>query len=245
MKRRFILIIFVLFFSISSYGQEIEGQDFFREFHYGFNMNTNAGLLGGVMFKYVKFKKTRIFKTFNVELVNVKHPQEERIMSFTGNSYIRGKSNYLFSLRLQYGRDYVFFRKAPPNDGGVRVSGVLAFGLSLGLLKPYHILERRNLGFREEFISVQFDNTKHNLNNIAGTGNFFDGIDKSTFLGGINLKAGMTLDFGVFENNVTGFEAGFSFEYFPGQDVILIPQSRNNPNYFTATYLNIYFGSRK
>lgn len=246
MKRKLILFICIILLSISGYSQEIEGQDFFREYHYGINMNTNAGLLGGFMFKYIKFKKTRIFKTFNIELVNVKHPKEERLFSqFTGNSYIRGKSNYLFSLRLQYGRDYVFFRKAPPGDGGVRVSGVLAAGLSLGLLKPYHILELRTVGNREEFVSVQFDPSQHSSNNIVGTGNFFDGLNKSTILGGVNLKAGVTFDFGVFESNVTGFEAGFSLEYFPGQEVIIIPEATNNPNYFMATYVNIYFGSRK
>ena len=71
--------------------------------------NTSGGLIGGFVFKKArKLKNDKVLETFGLELMNVKHPQEVRRNSIqTGNLFIYGKTNYLYAIRLQYGRDFI------------------------------------------------------------------------------------------------------------------------------------------
>ena len=100
------LFIACVFLSTPAFSQESEEYDYTREFIWGINKNTNGGLIGGIVFKYSKALSPTTFQSFGLELMNVKHPKESRRpTSYNGNSYIYGKQNYLYSIRLQYGRE--------------------------------------------------------------------------------------------------------------------------------------------
>ena len=103
------------------------------EFTWGINKNTSGGLIGGLVFKKArKLKNEKVLETFGLEIMNVKHPQEVKRNSIqTGNLFIYGKSNYLYALRLQYGRDIILFKKAPHQ--GVEIKAVFAVGPTIGI----------------------------------------------------------------------------------------------------------------
>src|SRR5690349_24832641 len=110
---RSVKIIFPLLIIIAALPASAQTQDSYEyqsEFTWGINKNTAGGLIGGLVFKKARKLNDRVLETFGLEIMNVKHPLERRTNSVsTGNFYIYGKSNYLYALRLQYGRDIILF----------------------------------------------------------------------------------------------------------------------------------------
>ena len=143
-----------------------------KEIAVGITKATNSGLIGGVIFKYTIHHRNSAFHYIGAEIVNIKHPKEERYYSFTGNTYIYGKSNYLYAIRGQYGRDWILFRKAPQQ--GVQINLITAIGPTLGIVAPYYIEYMQNDGM---IVTEQYDATKHqNRENILGTGGLLQGF---------------------------------------------------------------------
>jgi diaminopimelate decarboxylase len=95
-----ILLCFALLFSIKVRAQYSGAYDYSVETVWGVTKATNSGLIGGFMFKYARKLKDNQFHGGIIEIVNVKHPQEQRIYSEPGNTFIWGKQHYLYSIRL-------------------------------------------------------------------------------------------------------------------------------------------------
>jgi len=212
------------------------------EFAYGVNLNTNAGLIGGLILKNSRKITNDMYHYFYLEIVNVKHPKEYRQPNpYTGNLFTLGKLNYLFVIRPQYGREFVFFRKAP--EEGVQINGILAAGPSIGLVKPYYIQYSYS---SNDIRSVPYDPRVHtSRDQILGAGSFFEGFDQAKFRIGANIKAAVSFELGTFRNSVTGFEVGILTEIFTQKIPIMAPDFANNQNIFTSGYVNIFFGSRR
>jgi hypothetical protein len=185
-----------------------------------------------------------MLETFGLEVMNVKHPQEVRYNSFqTGNMFIYGKSNYLYAIRLQYGRDFILFTKAPQQ--GVEIKAVGALGPSIGIVAPYFI--ERSLDGNSLFSTVreQYDpnNPKHIFPNILGTGGLLEGIGSSQIQFGGNIKLGINFELGTFKTQVTGFEVGMLLDAYLNK-IELMP-STNNYSVFPTVYFTLFYGTRK
>jgi len=232
-----------LFFSFAAaltvLGQDDDAYEYQTEMIWGITKNTSSGLIGGFTVKYSKARSPKIFETFGLEIVNVKHPKEVRYNSIiTGNFFIWGKQSYLYAIRPQYGRDMVLFQKAPQQ--GVQILGSIAGGPSIGILAPYYI-QYATGSFSS--VSEQYDPSKHDFPNILGTGRIFQGITESNFAIGLNAKASLSFEFGTFKSNVTGFEVGFLVDAY-AQRVILVPNSENSAIFPTA-FITLFYGSRR
>lgn len=216
--------------------QNSEDYDYTDEFVWGINKNTRGGLIGGfILKKSIRLSQDQ-FQTFGLELMNVKHPKETRISNpLNGNSFIWGKQNYLYSIRLQYGREMVLFKKA--SFQGLQIHGILAGGPSIGLVSPYYIQNSR--GVNEPFnpeVHVDF-------NSILGTGNILQGIGESQVKIGLNIKPAFSFEFGTFKSNVSGIELGFVLETYT-EDIILVPNATND-NLFTSFFVTLFYGRRR
>jgi hypothetical protein len=216
--------------------------DYRSEFIWGINKNTSSGLIGGFVFKKSIRTRENIFHTYGLEIINVKNPFESRINSFTGNPFIFGKQNYLYTFRLQYGRDLIMFKKAPQQ--GVEIKAIVAGGPSLGLVAPYYIeyLANSGGGF-SDIVREQYDPEKHAPNRILGTGMLFQGLGQSKFEPGMNFKAGLSFELGTLKSQVTGFELGTLIDAYT-QRIVLVPGAENRAVYPTA-YITLFYGSRR
>jgi hypothetical protein len=167
--------------------------------------------------------------------MNVKNPKENRISNpLNGNSFIWGKENYLYSIRLQYGREQVLFKKAAFQ--GLQIHAILAGGPSIGLVAPYYIQNSQG-------VNEPFDPEKHiNYMNILGTGNILQGLGESQVKFGLNLKPALSFEFGAFKSNVSGIELGFVFEGFT-EEIILVPNT-DNDQFFTSFFVTLFYGRR-
>ncbi|MFT4834181.1 MAG: hypothetical protein ACJAVY_001788 [Marinoscillum sp.] len=231
MKKLLLCLLIVL--SAGAYAQN-GIDDYSREFTWGVNKNTNSGLVGGVVLKFAHRQKEDVFATYGLEFFNVKHPQEFRYTdASSGSRFVWGKENFLFSIRTNYGRDILLYKKAPQQ--GVQISAVFSAGPTLGLIAPYYVLYNGKY--------VPYDASKYrNVNTIQGSGKVFRGIGESDVTFGLNAKAGLSFEFGAFKNNVAGVETGISLEAFP-KEIILVP-SQENSAVFTALYFTFYWGTR-
>lgn len=200
---------------------------------FGIKNATNGGLISAVYFRHSRMLANDNLMHLGVELSNTKHPRETRETTFTGSNFIFGKTNYLISIRPTYGREKIFFKKAPQQ--GVRISGMVAIGPSIGLEAPYYI----DLGNRSE----QYDPSRHGRNEIVGNAGPFRGLFESQLVLGGFFKASMTFETNSTKNRVFGVEAGFQIESFT-RDIEIIPVATNR-NTFTAAFIALYFGKRR
>lgn len=238
------LILFIVIgSSTAAWGQTNDSYEYNSEFTWGINKNSSGGLIGGFTLKKARKLKDNMLESIGLELMNVKHPQEAKHNSnYTGNTFIYGKSNYLYAVRLQYGRDFILFTKAPQQ--GVEVKAVFAAGPSIGVVAPYYIERTVDNSFYSS-IHEQYDpyNPQHAFNNILGTGYLFEGLGQSKIQLGGNLKAALNFEYGFTKSQVTGFEVGILVDGYFNQ-VVLMPTSENY-SVFPTVFFTLFYGSRK
>lgn len=236
LRRYTILILCALPLLVSAQNPLLETDEYYKEFVYGINKNTNSGLIGGFFMRFSRKKNENFYETFGIELINVKHPKEQKYTSRqTGTSFIWGKENYLYSIRGNYGYDKILYRKAPQQ--GVQINASAAAGPTIGLEAPYYI-QTQGGAYR------QYDpDIINSLNDIQGPGKIFQGLNESKIVPGFNARASLAFEFGAFRNNVTGIELGLSAEAFT-REIILVP-TQDNRAFFTAAFITLFWGTRK
>lgn len=249
---RFIFsLIFCLFGATlpAAQAQSVFEDAYTREYAFGLNIASNGGFPSGVYFRYGKVKTARVNNLWGIEIAGIKHPKERRVQNpfGQGNTFVYGKVNYLFSIRPEYGKDLILFRKAP--NEGVQVDVVLAAGPSIGFIKPYIILyDYSPDGIIPQIKEEPYDPAIHtNPNRIAGRGSFFSGFGRGNVALGLHLRLAMCFEVGAFQSNLTGIEAGFLFEAFDRTITILQDRSGSveNSAVYNAVYLSFFFGGRK
>jgi hypothetical protein len=243
MRSRYKIFGFFIVFSIlgvGSYAQTQDSYDYQSEFTWGINKNTYGGLIGGFVFKKARKLNDRLLETFGLEIMNVKHPQELRQNSqSTGNFFIYGKSNYLYALRFQYGRDLILFRKAPQQ--GVEIKLVTAVGPSIGIVAPYYIERPADQG---GFVTIREQyNPGIRPEEIYGPGRLFEGLGESKLKIGANAKAAMNFELGTIKSQVTGFEAGFLLDAYTSK-IVMVPTAHNYAVY-PILFFTLFYGGRK
>ena len=240
-KLKLILPVFFFLISISAFSQreDVGNYEYDKEYLFGLNKNTNGGLIGGIVFKAGTRLDDTNFAFWGLELSNVKNQKEVRYNTVLGNSYIYGKSNYLYAIRPHVGREIVLFKKAP--NQGVQVSALAAVGPTIGLIAPYYIEYAIN---RIETVTEQYDPEVHQSRfNILGTGRLLQGLGESEVAFGGTLKAALMFEFGVFRSSATGLEVGYMVEGYT-KEIPLIPTTENN-QFFQSAYFTFYYGFRK
>lgn len=239
--RNISILILLLLVLKDVHAQTQDSYEYQSEFTWGINKNTASGLIGGLVFKKARKKSEKVLETFGLEIMNVKHPQEVRTSSLsTGNYYIYGKSNFLYALRLQYGRDFILFKKAPQQ--GVEIKAIFAAGPTIGVVAPYYVTfgSDQNTSY-----SGQYDPNNPNMapEMVTGSGRLFQGLGESEITPGLNVKAALNFELGTVKSQVTGFEIGFLFDGYV-KKIEMMPQTENYWAYPTL-FITLFYGSRK
>ncbi|QCK13543.1 hypothetical protein [Mangrovivirga cuniculi] len=237
-----ILPLLLIFLTISVSAQSDRERNFSREFVWGIKKSTTGGLISGFMFKYGMRRSERQWQSFNLELVNVKHPNESRETSvITGEPFIWGKEHYLYAVRFQYGREYVLFEKA--DQQGVQVNLIGAAGPTLGFIAPYYIKYATDNQFNPVSEPYDPNNSAIRRSAVMGTGHLFQGLGQSDLTVGLSAKVAFSFEFSTFNSSISGFEVGFLVEAYPNE-VILMP-AQNNRAIFNEVYITLTHGKRR
>jgi hypothetical protein len=239
---------FVLLFSFVLFSEAFAQQEVPRkELTYGINFNTNGGIIGGVALRSSRTLKDKWQHFWGVEIVEVKHPKESKYLGQAGDVFVLGKTNYLFVIRPEYGREYIFFKKAP--ESGVEVNGIVAAGPSLGLLVPYYIdydiNGKQGSNNQPNVQRVRYDplGAHADANYIFGSAGVLAGLNETNVNFGAHLRTAVSFEYGRFQENITGIETGFLFEAFP-KTLVMLPEAQNY-QLFSSVYLTLYYGRRK
>lgn len=228
-------MVLLLFLSVSQLYAQENDYDYTSESIWGLNKNSSSGLIGGFIFRFSRYLQPNYYRTIGFELISVKHPAESRkIAMSTGSYFIVGKTNYLYAIRGQYGRDMILFKKAPQQ--GVQITATGSVGPSIGLESPYYI--EYNQAVREPY-----NPNYHIIEHISGSGFMFQGLFQSKLVLGMNVRAGLSFEFGTFKSNVSGFELGMLVDAYT-RKIEMIPEADNYAIWPTV-YLTLFYGARK
>lgn len=239
MKKIFSAFIICFLFAFGANAQTDGNYEYTKEFVWGFNKNTNGGLIGGFVFKWGRALSEKSFQTYGFELMNVKHPKEFRYQTQSGSQFIWGKSNYLYAIRGQYGRDFLLYKKAPQQ--GVQINASIAGGPTIGLVAPYYIqTETGSKPYTYDFASGARNIRR---GDVVGPGRLFEGIVESKVKLGVNAKASLSFELGAFKSSLTGFEVGVMLESYTGK-VELMPTQENRA-FYSSAFITFFYGVRK
>jgi hypothetical protein len=238
--RAIIVLLLLLAFGKPCHAQEAE-PEYEEEISYGINWNTNGGLIGGGMFKYARQLSNNRYHSFGIEIVNVKHPKELTYPNRNNTNFIANKLNYLVSVRPQYGREFILFRKAP--EDGVHLNAIIAAGPTFGVIKPYYIQYEDPTKPADGPVTVPYDPAIHSLNRIDGPGSPFDGLDRLSLVMGMHAKASLSFEFGKFNSSLIGAEIGLLGEVFP-KKIDLMSGGAVNKSSFGSAFFTLYYGNK-
>jgi hypothetical protein len=220
-----------------------------KEFSAGFRINTNGWSIFTDYGKSNIVDSKRPERFFNlrylmVELSEKKSPRELRSSSGNAsssggsNSYIFGKINNFYALKLGYG-----FRKMiagkPDDQGAVSIHWINAGGISIGLLKPYY------LNIEGDPAAIKYSDDKAQFLDpsvIMNSAGFSKGVSEIQVIPGAHFKTGFHFDFSGNLKNVIAIEVGFNGEYY-SQSIPIMAIAPASP-YFVDAYLSFQFGKR-
>jgi hypothetical protein len=239
-KKIFFLGFFFIF-QQALFAQDSQDYRYKQMYAYGINFNSQDGIIGGVSFRYAKAINERMFHNFSLEFVDIKHRQEQRTTSpITGEFFVPGKTNYLYAIRPQYGREFLMLKKG--HERGAQMSLIAAFGPALGIVAPYMVQYTDNTG--TIIRTTQYDPRKNiSFGAILGTGSFSESLSSAQFQFGGCLKASMVLEFGVLKNNFLGMEIGGMLDVF-SQKINMMAYSENKAIY-TSVFVTFFGGFGK
>lgn len=240
-----IIYLFILPTIICSetFAQQSGAYDYVSEMVWGITKTTNSGLISGFFLKVnnQSKKKKNLYNGLEFELVEIKHPQENKVLGINGYKYIPGKENHLFSFHLSYHWEKILFRKAAQR--GVQINRIISIGPAIGLETPYFIKIRNKNG-----TTIQKQNDANSYggsggSTIIGHTNRFSGLGRSKIVPGLFTRLGLSFEFGVTKNEVVGIQMGLQADAYL-RKIIMMPKLEND-SVFPASYIMIFFGERK
>lgn len=219
-----------------------------RELSAGLRLNSD-GWTGFVERGIVKsdIKESDLFYNIayaSIEFSEKKHPKERKSSSLGGsnddgsNSYIFGKVNNFYTLKLGYGYRRMIAGK--PDPGTVSIHWIYNGGLSLGLLKPYYV----DMATSGESIKYT-DSTQNEFlsgHNILGSSGLGKGLSELKFIPGLHFKTGLHFDFATTVRSKLAIETGISVELYTKK--IELMANQNAVPYFANLYVSLQFGRR-
>jgi hypothetical protein len=251
MKLRCLSIaLFFLAFGQMSFGQLTTSADFKRmvyEYGYsgGVSLSSSGYALNGRYFKYVDGYNLR---GFTLDLARLRHPKEVSTQSDQINNYrgfVVGRMNAFFTARMGYFWERIVFDKT--DRGTISINWVNSGGLSLGLLKPIHlVVEETGPDNTFRLRTRRYEGGPFPAR-VRGEANFFVGIDQLKVHPGVYYKTGMNFDLQKRDDRITALEGGIMLDYYfkevpifyeePGTDV--------NWNLFFQFYVSFNYGTKK
>jgi hypothetical protein len=221
----------------------------------GANLNLNGY---GIFYNYLKYKDAKHLRIYNIDLNFVKHEKETRTPSIYQDpqvkSYIYGKQNTFYTMRLGLGQKVVLTEKL--RKGGVQLGYNWQSGAVLGFTKPVYlqiVYVRQTPETEDYFIEIEkFDADRHFAENIYGRASGLRGLGELKFYPGIYFKSSLYFEFSNYKDGLKGIETGVSADAFLKTIPIMSPKvlekdisNPKNQQVFIALYINFFLGNKE
>ncbi len=212
--------------------------------HKTITRNEKSGYLqlnsNGWGFGYTQGKMKSIYRKnlYTVEFSVINHKKEVKInnpLNPEGRRFVFGKKNEFYTLRLSYGN--LLTRYFKRDKGGIEVRYIYNVGANLGFLKPvYYEIGNEFTGITVE----KYNSSIHNYLQINGKASYFKGINETTVVPGIFLKAGASFEFSSKDIIINAIDCGLILDVYPKE--IEIMAGNNNNFYFVSLFVAYRFG---
>ncbi|HWY37244.1 MAG TPA: hypothetical protein VNY73_01705, partial [Bacteroidia bacterium] len=179
------------------------------------------------------------------ELLNMRHPKEQKIKHDHGKSYYYGKLNTLTFIRAGYGYQQTLYRRAERKSIEVRM--VYSVGPTLCFAKPVFLEvqypDTISSGGDNMITKIEaYDPAKHNQYNILGRAPIFYGLNHTSVYPGAHAKLGFSFEYGETRTSIKALETGVVVDYFP--KAIQTMAYVSPENFFVTLYVGFTFGKR-
>jgi hypothetical protein len=188
-------------------------------------------------FRYARRRNAFKKSLYAIEFSYVKHEKEAKITLFSsqqlGNSFVYGKLNSFWTLRIGLGMQKEIFQKQ--DKGGISIRYFYHFGPVIGFLKPiYYELEPDSSGHSPV---VKFE---AHLTTIERKAPFYTGLNELSVVPGVYTKLGFTFEFSKNDAVFSAIETGIGIDAFAR----VIPIMANDQNHwlFLSFFLTYRFG---
>lgn len=223
--------------------QEEEGNLSFRKQSvFGIQLRTNGY---GFFYELGKRRSPRFTNIYSAEITEIKHRKEQKLggaENFFSNSFIFGKENNFYQLKLGFGQQYILGQKG--NKNGVAITASLSGGLALGFLRPYYLEVRDAVG-TDKSIKYSDDSTLFlSRDRIRGGAGFTKGWNELTFKPGAFIKTALRFDFGRYNEKVQALEIGMSIEGY-SQKIPIMILNESRQLFFQGHFAFVFGGRRK
>ena len=232
--------------------REAKGIVYNKEYGGNLQLMTNGWSLGGHYGIMNTYYKTR---TYSFEIGELKHPREERqstglgggSFSNTSRSFIYGKQNNFYTIKVGMGEKRYFSEKA--DRKGVAVGMSYSFGPALGLIKPYY-LEIQGSDPNTSIPSIR--DVKYNGSEdseflkyplIFGASSSLLGFNELSLAVGGQAKVGLHLDWGAYDEFLRALEIGVAVDVYSKNIPVMVTDA-NRP-FFVNLYVKAILGKRE
>jgi len=178
-------------------------------------------------------------------------------------SYIYGKQNNLYAVRVGYGVKRYYSEKARKKGLAIGVS--YEGGPTLGILKPYYLeINRTEIGGQVKPSPEKFNGSNANLflntDRIFGAAPAINGLNELKIRPGIHLMGAIHFDWGAFDEYVKAVEVGIAADVFfsdmpiliddatftnnTGSPVDILSRNVKNRPFFINFYISFQLGKR-
>lgn len=207
----------------------------------GLQLRTNGY---GAFYELGRRRSPRFTNIYLMEITEIKNRKEEKIdgvQNLFANSFIFGKLNNFYQLKLGFGQQYILGQKG--NKNGVAIIASLSGGLSMGFLKPY-LLQVKDSAQKVKTVTYEQDSVSFlSPSAILGGAGFTKGWSDVKLKPGLFVKTALRFDFGRYNESIQALEIGMSLEAFAQKIPILV---YNDPKrLFFQGHIAFVFGSRK
>jgi hypothetical protein len=220
-----------------------------KQSSFGLQLRTNGY---GLFYELGRAKSPRSTNLYLIEITEIKHPKEEKETNtdgFFSNSFVYGKINNFYQVKLGFGKQYIFGQKG--NKNGIAVMGIYQGGLSLGLLRPYYLSVFDDQVERD----IKYDSPDSALflsgGSIIGSSGFGKGWNEIKMKPGAFVKGSLRFDFGRFNEQVQAIEIGLSVDAYSQKIEIMAPRDGQGfeavkpKQFFFQGHIAFLFGRRK
>ena len=193
--------------------------------------------------KYAGISKIR---TLTIEWVSIK--SEKEIKSYNpvydqGKSYVYGKVNAFYAVRIGLGKRHINTRKM--RNGAVALGWRYAFGPVIGLVKPVYL----EIGYPsipyDYVVSERYDPDKHGIENIYGRSSGLNGLlEMGVHPGGFGSVA-LDFEYGGRREMLRMISIGANLDFYPVAAPIMADRFEQNSRLFFTLFAQWNMGRQR
>ena len=225
-----------------------EGEDgpktvFTHRFEAGLSLHTRG--MGGIL-QRGKYRGVGKVNTWILEMFSMKHAKEVRSFNPVyeqARSYVYGKVNALYMLRLGWGKRTVATPKL--RNGGVSVGWHYSIGGVVGLTKPVYLeIGYPNIPYTY-LLTERYNPDEHGTDDIYGRAGALNGILELTPHPGAFIKAAADFEYGGRREDLRMLSVGAQLDVFPSRIIIMAQEFNQNERFYFTLFVNWTFGRQK